>query len=70
MRRSEQRRRKERAKEVANKEPERRKENREGRKTLGGGVWEAQGVFCFFKMEEDSEAKMPAAPRKQKKSKE
>lgn len=27
-----------------------------------------QGVFCFFKMEEDFEAKMPAAPRKEKKT--
>lgn len=37
---------------------------------LGGGGREAQGILCFFKMEEGYEAKMPAAPRKEKKNKE
>lgn len=36
---------------------------------LGGGR-EEEGVLCFFKMEEGSEAKMLAAPRKEKESKE
>lgn len=44
------------------------KKNREGRKMLGGGGREAQGILCFFKMEEGYEAKMPAAPRKEKKA--
>lgn len=35
---------------------------------LGGGGQEAQGILCFFKMEEGYEAKMPAAPRKEKKA--
>lgn len=30
--------------------------------------WEAEGALCFFKMEEGSEAKMSAAPRKEKKA--